>query len=216
MNGVKPKPIQYDHKGKPMVIPNVSKKVVLTHKLKDTIYALAVRTTADVVYMDATYSKKLTDLIADISDALITDSTRITGISEQFDDLLKECPEEFQSLKQIYDYISGQGEDRTKTILGMLDEEYQKREEGKGLSTHDLTDILYQKLLHGYSKEDLDERFTVVANSLEAIQHRLSTLEGKPNIIVTDIQTTPSMVGENDTWISIIENEIDDSGDPEP
>jgi hypothetical protein len=43
------------------MIPSKSKNVVLVKKLDDVLYSLAVRTTANMVYTDNTYSVTLTE-----------------------------------------------------------------------------------------------------------------------------------------------------------
>ncbi len=141
--------------------PIPTKNVVLSHKFGKTVYALAVRTTTDAVF-DSKYKYTLTEMLADLSDALVSNLRKINSVSEKFDALMEGCPEEFDTLKEIVDYINVDGENPHSRLLEILNNKVDK-EEGKGLSTHDLTDILYEKIVNDYTKEQLDEKFDMQA-----------------------------------------------------
>lgn len=87
-----------------------SKNVILTKRFKHAIYALAVRTTAQMVYMDDTYKYTLTEMINDIVSAIATSSERITINSERLDKILKDAPEEMQTFIDVWHYINVEGD----------------------------------------------------------------------------------------------------------
>lgn len=91
-------------------IPQETKNVVLTKRFKKAIYALAVRTTAQMVYMDDTYKYTLSEMINDIVTAIATSSERITINSERLDKILKDAPEEMQTFIDVWHYINVEGD----------------------------------------------------------------------------------------------------------
>ena len=91
-------------------VPTETKEVVLTKKFKKAVYALAVRTTAQMVYMDDTYKYTLHEMITDIVNAIATSSSRITGVSEKLDRVLEGAPEEMDTLLEIWNYININGD----------------------------------------------------------------------------------------------------------
>lgn len=184
-------------------IPTESKNIVLTKKLNNTLYSLAVRTTTDMVYRDKTYKYTLTEILSDVSDALVAHSESIADVSEKFAELMKDCPEEFNTLKEIADYISVNGD--PKSALIQLIESKQNSEEGKGLSTNDFTDILYTKLVNDYSKEELDQKFMIVAENINSITGRVELLERANNFYMSvNDDTLNGSVKDYDFWFKII------------
>ena len=182
-------------------IPTESKNVVLTKTLNGVVYALAIRTTTDMVFT-TDYKYTLTELLQDIESALTDHSRKIANVSEGFNALMKDCPEEFNTLKKIADYLNINGD--PKSALIQMIEAKQDAEEGKGLSTNDFTDLLKTKLENGYSKEDLDEKF-------EIIQKRISDVEEANNIFMTErSEVTDEEVKNNDIWFKIIEKETEE------
>ena len=91
-------------------IPLQSKNVVLTKRFRDAVYALAVRTTAQMVYMDDTYQYTLSEMIADIVSAIAQSSQRITFNSERLDKILRDAPEEMQTFIDVWHYINVEGD----------------------------------------------------------------------------------------------------------
>jgi len=182
-------------------IPTESKNIVLTKTLNGVVYALAIRTTTDMVFT-TDYKYTLTELLQDIESALTDHSKKIATVSEGFNALMKDCPEEFNTLKKIADYLNINGD--PKSALIQMIEAKQDAEEGKGLSTNDFTDLLKTKLENGYSKEDLDEKF-------EIIQKRISDVEEANNIFMTErSEVTDAEVKNNDIWFKIIEKETEE------
>lgn len=87
-----------------------TKNVVLTRRFKKAIYALAVRTTAQMVYMDDKYEYTLTEMINDIVAAIATSSERITINSEKLEKILYDAPEEMQTFIDVWHYINVEGD----------------------------------------------------------------------------------------------------------
>jgi len=182
------------------LIPTEAKNVVLTKTLNGVIYALAIRTSTDMVFT-TDYKYTLTELLQDIESALTDHSKKIATVSEGFNALMKDCPEEFNTIKKIADYLNINGD--PKSALIKMIESKQDAEEGKGLSTNDFTDLLKTKLENGYSKEDLDDKF-------EIIQKRISDIEEANNIYMTEKnEVSDDEVKNNDIWFKIIEKEIE-------
>lgn len=182
------------------LIPTEAKNVVLTKTLNGVIYALAIRTSTDMVFT-TDYKYTLTELLQDIEGALTDHSKKIATVSEGFNALMKDCPEEFNTIKKIADYLNINGD--PKSALIKMIESKQDAEEGKGLSTNDFTDLLKTKLENGYSKEDLDDKF-------EIIQKRISDIEEANNIYMTEKnEVSDDEVKNNDIWFKIIEKETE-------
>jgi hypothetical protein len=168
------------------------------------LYALAVRTCTDMVY-DKKYKYTLTELLDDIQSALTDTSSRLTVLKERFDLLMEDCPEEADTLREIWDYINVDGRDEhgdpTSALIKLIETKVPK-EEGKGLSTHDLTDILYEKLVNGYSKEDLDAKLQVIANNIEIISDMTNNLSKSAVIYVNEIP--PEDLQDGSVWFKVI------------
>ena len=184
--------------------PTKTKKVILVKELDKVLYALAVRTCTDMVY-DKKYKYTLTELLDDIQSALTDTSSRLTILKERFDVLMKDCPEEADTLKEIWDYINVDGKDEygnpTSALIKLIETKVSK-EEGKGLSTHDLTDILYEKLVNGYSKEDLDDKLQVIANNIEIISDMTNNLSKSAIIYVNEVP--PEDLIDGSVWFKVI------------
>jgi hypothetical protein len=179
----KPKPAPHD-------LP--TRNVVLTKEFNKVLYSLAVRTTTDAVF-DTKYKYTLTEMLCDISDALITNFEKIAQVSEAFNALMADCPEEFDTLKEIADYININGDPKS-ALIELIDTKVDK-EEGKGLSTHDLTDVLFEKLTNDYTREELDVLFNQVTT-------RIVTLERANNIQFSTEE--PEGIKSKDIWFQSI------------
>lgn len=186
-----PHPHPHPHPPKPAPHDLPTKNVILTKEFNKVLYSLAVRTTTDAVF-DTKYKYTLTEMLCDISDALITNFERIAQVSEAFNKLMENCPEEFDTLKEIADYIRVDGDPKS-ALINLIDSKVDK-EEGKGLSTHDLTDILYEKLTNDYTKEQIDEMYDQVVT-------RVVTLEKKNNVYmnIDDPSVVPDVL-DKDVW----------------
>lgn len=179
--------------------PMPTKNVVLTHKFNKVVYALAIRTTTDVVY-DKEYKYTLTEMLSDITDALVSNFQKIAKVSEAFDHLMADCPEEFNTLKEIADYINVNGDPKSE-LIQLIDTKVDK-EEGKGLSSNDFTDVLKAKLENDYTAEQLTEIFNNQDAINASISQRVLILEETPNIIVDDNEEG-THVPDNNVWMML-------------
>ena len=179
-------------------IPTQNLDVVLTKELNNTMYSLAVRTTTDMVF-DTEYKYSLTEMLSDISKFLVRNQKSIAGVSEAFDTLMKDAPDEANTLLKIWQYINVDGDGESK-LIKMLKSKVDK-EEGKGLSSNDFTDALLSKLDSDYTKTELD---TIFSN----IEKKIQKLDAKPTIYITDGTTPPEGMREGDYWYQIISYEI--------
>lgn len=182
---------------KPAPGPLPTKNVILTHKFNKAVYALAVRTTTDAVF-DTKYKYSLTEMLSDLTDAMTTSFTRIAALSEAFNALMADCPEEFNTLREIADYINVNGDPKS-ALIELIDTKVEKVE-GMGLSHNDFDDIMKAKLENDYTKEQLDEIFHEYAVIDEAMRERITTLEMDNNIHISE---DGSEIKDNDVWIRI-------------
>lgn len=102
-------------------VPTKSKNIVLVKELDKVLYALAIRTTAHMVYTDDTYQYTITELINDISNTLVSNSKKITILSERLEYLLEDAPEEYDTLKKLFDYINSQNDDIREEIYARIE-----------------------------------------------------------------------------------------------
>ena len=170
---------------------NDSKKVVLTKKLNNVLYELAVRTVSDNVYVDEKYT--LSELLNDIKEAITKNSLSIEDLDGNFKQIMKDAPATFRSFKEVYDYI-GSTPDPEKTIVDMLKEKV-PIEIGKGLSTNDLTDELLARILNSYTKEEIDAKFSEFKEYIDSL------------IVVTGDESMPEKVNEHGFWYKVTSND---------
>lgn len=183
-------PYPYPHDQLPI------KKVVLTKKFNHVLYELAVRTNTESVF-DKSYRYTLGEMLEDITNGLTTNLKATAKLSKSFNRLMKDCPEEFDTLKEIADYINVNGDPKS-ALMELIDNKVDKVE-GKGLSTHDLTDILYDKLVNGYSKEQIDAIYQTCLDSDNALNIRINALENKTNVVVDEVED----IKDGDVWFKI-------------
>lgn len=181
-----------------------SKNLILTKKLNNVIYELMVKTNSDMVYTDE--KTTLTETLNHIFELLTNFQGEYNELEESFKELVEDAPQTFRSFKEVWDYVNVNGD--PKSALIKMIESKQAAEEGKGLSTHDFDDILYAKLKYGYSKEELDERFSIIINKHDEDMRKIYELipdieiTERPNIIVSENST--SDVSDYHCWYQII------------
>ena len=208
-----PKPSKPPKPPKPPVPSEPSKfetkYTVLTKKINNVVYELLVKTHTDQVYDKDGYT--LTEKLSDIFDLLSTSKNDIEDIKTKYDEMFKDAPETFNTFKEIWDYVNVKGDPKSELIK--LIESKQAKEEGKGLSTNDFTDILYEKLKNDYSKEELDKRFEVIADSQNKVKIELDSLKGsikeltsKVNENNVQLVTNPAtaQIDNGDMWFQVI------------
>lgn len=180
---------------------NETKNVILTRKLNNVLYDLMVKTTIDMVY-DGEYT--LTERLSDIADALQTNYEDIKSVSEQFAKLVDAAPVTFQTFKEIWDYVNINGKPESELIK--LIRSKQDAEPDKGLSSNDLTDILYEKLVNNYTREELDAKFKIIIDESDnaRFSERVAKLENAPNILCSESATAPTGVVDYGCWYQII------------
>lgn len=184
-----------------------SKNTILTKKINNIVYELLVKTHADMVYVgDKEYT--LTEKLYDICSLLEDHTKSYKELNAAFKDLMKGSDESFNSFKEIWDYINVNGDPKSELIK--LIESKQASEEGKGLSTHDLTDILYEKLINDYTKEELNEKFRIIIEEKAPISvvERVDNLEKRVNIITVESANTDTVrnLPDYSIWYQIIPN----------
>ena len=146
-----------------------SKNLVLTKKLNNVIYEMMVKTNSDMVYVNE--DTTLTEKLYDISELFTKAFDSYDELKEAYDELTVGSVEGFKSFKEIYDYVNINGNPESELIK--LIKSKQDAVDGKGLSTNDFTDILYEKLVHGYSKEELNDKFKIVFDKTDELSKKI-------------------------------------------
>ena len=163
-----------------------SKNTVLTKKLNNVIYELMVKTNSDMVQTESGVT--LTEKLAEITDLLVSHEKSYEALKKSFDEMMGDSNPYFDSFKEIWDYINVNSNPKSELI--QLIDSKQAAEEGKGLSECDFTTILREKLVNGYSKEELDEKFEIILDrTAEDIEERINKLESRPNVVVSESAT---------------------------
>ena len=128
-----------------------SKNVLLQMKIEDVLTDILVQTGSDNVIVDTATNKTLTTYLSEIVAKInniqgsATNETQIKGwISEAISSLINGAPETYDTLKEIADYISN-NQSAVEALNSAIGTKVDK-EEGKGLSANDFTDVLKNKL----------------------------------------------------------------------
>ena len=160
-----------------------SKNTVLTKKLNNVLYELMVKTRSDMVYIDD--STTLTERLSEITDLLIQHEQNDVELKQAYEELVGDSNSSYNSFKEIWDYINVNGNPKSE-LIKLIDSK-QASEEGKGLSECDFTAVMREKLVNGYSKEELDEKFEFVMKNAvsQDILDAISNLENKSNTVVS-------------------------------
>ena len=190
-----------------------SKYTVLTKKIDNIMYELFVKTHSDMVYVNDTTT--LTETLVKLSD-LLTDSKKTEAeLREEYNKLTNGAPDRFNTFKEVWDYVNVNGDPKSELI--QLIEKKQNAEEGKGLSTHDFTDLLYDKLKNDYTASQLDEKFRIIIKdqntikdtieeNQKATQKQIEEIKSAPNIFVGTEEESENVVKNGDIWYEIIQN----------
>lgn len=176
-----------------------SKNIILTKKLNNVIYEIMVKTNSDMVYVND--EETLTEKLSDITELLTEFKGAYDELKEAFEDVVKDANESFNSFKEVWDYVNINGDPKSELIK--LIESKQASEEGKGLSTHDFSDIMYEKLKNGYSREELDDKFKIILEDNKAIAERIDSIEKRPNILISE-SADDSAIPDYSCWYQII------------
>ena len=182
-----------------------SKNTILTKKINNIVYELLVKTHSDMVYVgDSDYT--LTEKLYDICELLEDNTKSYKELQVAFKKLMEGSDEQFNSFKEIWDYINVNGNPKSELIK--LIESKQSAEEGKGLSTHDFTDVLYEKLANDYTKEELNNKFSIIIDSTAPISvvSRVEALEKKVNVLTMESANSDAVKNLPDysIWYQIV------------
>lgn len=185
-----------------------SKNLVLTKKLNNVVYELMVKTNTDMVYVDDNHT--LTEKLSDITDLLTDFHGDYDELKENFINVLQGAPETFNSFKEVWDYVNVNN--NPKSALIQLIESKQAAEEGKGLSTNDFTDVMYEKLKNGYSRQELDDKFEIIIDQTtktieafeEEIYKKIDEINKRPNILVSETGIGVGAISDYSCWYHIV------------
>lgn len=188
---------------------------IITREIHGILYDVMVMTTTSNVYDKEGYT--LTEIISDIADALSSNKRDIDSIGRALRAILKDAPKTMNSFRKVWDYVNLDTEDPKSRLAEALDTKVDKIP-GKGLSTHDLTDILYEKLVNDYTKEELDERFQIIIDKeaedvqiidrkIDALDERVLLLEEEPNLRLAFDTEPPSGTIVGDVYAKVIDED---------
>ena len=195
-----------------------SKNMVLTQKLDNTVYEMMPKTNSDMVYVDD--ETTLTERLYEISELFTEYGGKQDELKDAYLAIMDGADENYNSFKEIWDYININGEPKSELIK--LIESKQNSEEGKGLSTHDLTDVLYEKIVNDYTKEELDEKFTIIFDDndgfVATVNKKIADIENDISEINEEIESVKESrdnfktdVSEGKAAPNIIDTENEDS-----
>ena len=185
------------------------KKAVLTRELNGIIYELLVKTHSDMVYVGNKVT--LTEKLKEFADLITADQEIVEDIQRAFEELYRDAPEEFRTFKEIWDYVNVDGDPKS-ALIQLIDDKVDK-EEGKGLSECDFTQILKEIVENDYTPEQIDEKFRLVAQRIDTVEARLNDAETaigvleNTNNVYLDVET-PSDILNGDVWYQIIQVEV--------
>lgn len=119
--------------------------------------------------LDAKTQESLADTLASIIDTLGKKASAddLTALQDKYNNLVKDAPDALDTLKEISDWI-GSHETEYQGLLELSKNKVDK-EEGKGLSANDFTDLLKAKLEALDSQEELTKKFDDIESKLAAI-----------------------------------------------
>ena len=180
-----------------------SRDIILTKKLNNVVYEIFVKTSSDMVYVNS--DTTLTEKLNDICELLTNSDASTTELREAFDKIVAGAPQTFQTFKEVWDYVNVNG--NPKSELLRLIESKQSSEEGKGLSTNDFTNILKEKLVNDYTKEELNDKFKIVLDRIDNVSKRVTSLESKPNVLVSASDEDAASLPDYSSWYKIIKKD---------
>lgn len=202
-------PPRRGHRKRPII------NATITRELDGIIYDCMVKTSLSQVYAKGDVT--LVEILSDIGDILTATKFDIEKLDHRIVKILEGAPKTMNTFKEVWDYINVTGDPKSELIK--LIESKEDHVEGKGLSTHDLTDILYEKLTNDYTKEELDAKFQIITDELhkaiivldrriDGIDNRVTDLEEQNNMYLTrDPDEIPPRVKAGDIYGVIIREE---------
>lgn len=165
------------------------KNIVLRKQIEEVLYDLMVKTVTDQVY-NSDDSKNLTQILEELNTAISgkASDADLTELETKFNNLITDAPEAYDTLKEISEYIASH-QSEYQALLTLAGNKVDKVE-GKGLSTNDFTDELYQKLNELYDKATLDSKFDSLTSRVSALE--MATGGDPTEITAADVKYTES------------------------
>lgn len=165
------------------------KNIVLRKQIEEVLYDLMVKTVTDQVY-NSDDSKNLTQILEELNTAISgkASDADLTELETKFNNLITDAPEAYDTLKEISEYIASH-QSEYQALLTLAGNKVDKVD-GKGLSTNDFTDELYQKLNDLYDKATLDSKFDSLTSRVSALE--MATGGDPTEITAADVKYTES------------------------
>ena len=179
--------------------PNPMKKGVITRRLNGVLYDIMIRTVTDQVYDKN--GKSLTETLYDIMQAISGQCKDIDEIISSVREILKDAPEQFNTFKEIYDYVNINGDPKSE-LISLIDskESSEHAEEVKDFLLDAIND----------TKEEFTQKYNALVENIDSIGDtldeaivRIEKLEGEPNIVLYQGDVPPDDVKIGDLWYQI-------------
>ena len=160
------------------------KNFVLTKKINNSIYELMVKSVSDMIYVDD--QTTLTEKLADIIDLLATHTETFAEFKTRLNEIVANSEDQAKKLKDVWEYVNANGDPKSE-LIKLIDSKV-TAEDGKGLSSNDFTTFLKEKLENDYTKEELNEKFTVLLKQNESITSAINELKSSVNDVKAEVE----------------------------
>lgn len=191
------------------------KNFVLTKKINDSIYELMVKTVSDMVYVDDQIT--LTEKLADIINLLSTHTETFEEFKTRLNKIVADSEDQAQKLKDVWEYVNANGDPKSE-LIKLIDSKV-TAEDGKGLSSNDFTTFLKEKLENDYTKDEINEKFTVLLkqnesinttinemkSSIQEVKSEVEEMKKEPNIRMSENAAIAGLEDGN-CWFQIVKN----------
>lgn len=148
-------------KGNKIALP-----VTLRKDISGVVTDLMVKTVTDQVYQnDTTLTEIINTLNADVKTRAT--NTELQDLQDQFNRLVANVPEAYDTLKEIADWIELHKAEYEK-VLAELDQRVHV-ELGKGLSANDFTDEFKEKLNALYTRAETEDLFNAIDTRIDSL-----------------------------------------------
>ena len=191
-----------------------AKNIIIRKLVGEQLHDLMPKTVFAQVF-DGT-GKTLEQFATDVASKLDAkaDLTAFTELKTSFENLVKDAPETYDTLREIGEYLTthqSEYDALCAVAAGKVD-----KVEGKQLSTEDFTTALKTKLEELYDKATLDAKFAAVQSTVDGHTAAINTLNGsnttvgsvdykiKKAVDALDIPTLSTQVGQNKADIAAI------------
>ena len=174
-----------------------------------------VKTVSDMVYVDDQIT--LTEKLADIINLLSTHTETFEEFKTRLNKIVADSEDQAQKLKDVWEYVNANGDPKSE-LIKLIDSKV-TAEDGKGLSSNDFTTFLKEKLENDYTKDEINEKFTVLLkqnesinttinemkSSIQEVKSEVEEMKKEPNIRMSENAAIAGLEDGN-CWFQIVKN----------